>query len=92
MNFEEFCNESSKTPKLGQENQKAADSLVAHLKSNPGIIQSDVHRFINTQKGVLKNYKDPMHYKNYENILRYLNDTKQIETKREGGKVKYFAK
>jgi hypothetical protein len=91
MTFEQFIQEASKTPKLGRENQNAADSLVAWLKTNPGAIQSDVHRFINKQKGVLKNFKGPMHYKNYENILNYLSDNKLIRIEKDRKHVKYYA-
>lgn len=90
MNYDEFVNES-RNIKLGKENQAAADAVVAFLKENPGSNQSDVYRFINSKKAVLKNYKDPMHYKNYENIIDWLVGQKLIRSEKTGKLRLYFA-
>ena len=67
-------------PNLQTENLRAANALVGHLTTNPGINHSTVCRFINTQKSCLKYYgkNEVMHYKNYENILKFLYANGQI--------------
>lgn len=81
-----------RTPKLRRENLAAAYATVAFLIKNPGTKQKDVHIFINSQKACLRDVKRPMHYMNYENILRYLFDNDMINTLRSGKNVLYYAK
>ncbi len=80
------------TPKLRRENLAAAYATVAFLIKNPGTKQKDVHIFINSQKDCLRGVKRPMHYMNYQNILRYLFDKDMINTLQSGKSVLYYAK
>jgi hypothetical protein len=77
--------------KLRTENLAAAYATVAFLIKNPGTNQTNVYRFINTQKKCLRGYKDPMHYRNYYNIMFYLHINGLIRTENKGRSILYYA-
>jgi len=77
--------------KLNTENQNAATATVKYLKKNPGINQTQVYIFINTQKELLRAYNTPMHYKNYENIISYLHENNLIRVEQNTKGKFYYA-
>ena len=95
-NDDVFCRKvltRTRIPQLQKENAIAAQLVSRFIRKNPGVSQANVCRFINKHKACLRKYKtEVMHLKNYENILKNLILSDQIEMVYVKKRIKYFAK